>query len=140
MKERQVSKQTGYPVWLIRYYVERGMLAPLYRENVFGDEIYDYREDDIQSLKEIVILRKCGFTPAEITKMETSQSNRTMVLMDVKKRVRETGVNPAVCRIMELLPPSQITSVADLAGRLADVAEKPVTATVLGMVSDVISK
>lgn len=124
MKERQVSKQTGYPVWLIRYYVERGMLAPLYRENVFGDEIYDYREDDIQSLKEIVILRKCGFTPAEITKMETSQSNRTMVLMDVKKRVRETGVNPEVCRIMELLPPSQITSVADLAGRLADVAEK----------------
>ena len=125
MKERQVSKQTGYPVWLIRYYVERGMLAPLYKENVFGDEIYDYSEEDIQTLKEIVTLRKCGFTPPEIAKMDGSHADRTMILLDVKKRVRETeGADPQVRRAMDLLAPGQIASAAELAERLEGVAEK----------------
>jgi len=63
---QQVAEITGISADALRYYDKEGIVSP--KRQVNGYRLYD--EDDITSLKNLVILKYARFTLAEIKQME----------------------------------------------------------------------
>lgn len=69
MKMKAVCEATGLTDRTIRYYIDEELISPAYTENYLGRKTFDFSEGDIQQLKDIAVLRKFGFSIAEIRKM-----------------------------------------------------------------------
>ena len=69
MKMKAVSEATGLTDRTIRYYIEETLISPMYTENYLGRKTFDFSESDIQQLNDIAVLRKFGFSIAEIKEM-----------------------------------------------------------------------
>ena len=63
---RQATKATGLSADTLRYYEKEGLIAPKRHEN--GYRYYD--EDNIATLKNIVVMKYARFTLAEMKNME----------------------------------------------------------------------
>lgn len=68
MNIKEVEEMLSIPRANIRYYEKEGLINPQRRNNNYRD----YNEDDIKTLKKIIILRKLGFTVQEISDMQNS--------------------------------------------------------------------
>lgn len=66
MKIRQVCEDTGLTDRAIRYYIDEGLLAPAYTENYLGRKSFTFSGEDVQRLRDIVVLRKYGLSIEEI--------------------------------------------------------------------------
>ena len=68
MQIKDVSLETGLSNKTIRFYEERGLIHPKteYRN---GKHFRDYREEDIETLKMVAVLRKCLFSLEQIKTM-----------------------------------------------------------------------
>ena len=76
MKIKAVCEQTGLTDRTIRYYIEEGLISPFYTENYLGRKNFNFSEADVAMLKDIAILRKFGFSIAEIeAAISTSRRN-----------------------------------------------------------------
>lgn len=62
MKIKEVEDQLGLPRATIRFYEKEHLLVP----QRSGNSYREYNEDDIATLKKIIILRKLGFSISEI--------------------------------------------------------------------------
>lgn len=63
---KQTVEKTGIPADTLRYYDKTGLLSP--RRN--GNRYREYDEQDIASLKNIVVMKYAQFSLAEIRRME----------------------------------------------------------------------
>ena len=63
---KQTTEKTGIPADTLRYYDKEGIVSPKRHEN--GYRLYD--DNDISSLKNIIIMKYAHFTLAEIKNME----------------------------------------------------------------------
>ena len=66
MKIKAVCEATGLTDRAIRYYIEEKLISPAYTENYLGRKTFDFSEWDLQQLNDIAVLRKFGFSIAEI--------------------------------------------------------------------------
>ena len=66
MKIKEVMAQTDLTDRAIRIYIDNELITPSYTENFQGRKSFDFSEKDIELLKNIAILRKTGFSIAEI--------------------------------------------------------------------------
>ncbi len=66
MKIKTVCDMTGLTDRAVRYYIEEQLISPEYTENYLGRKSFDFTESDVQQLKDISVLRKFGFSIAEI--------------------------------------------------------------------------
>ncbi len=69
MKIKAVCEATGLTDRTVRYYIEEELISPAYTENYLGRKTFDFSESDIQRLNDIAVLRKFGFSIAEIKEM-----------------------------------------------------------------------
>lgn len=71
MKIKQVCELTGLTDRAIRFYIEEGLVTPAYTENYLGRKSFTFTEEDAQRLKDIIVLRKFGFSIEEIKLIQT---------------------------------------------------------------------
>ncbi len=69
MKIKAVCESTGLTDRTIRYYIEEGLISPAYTENYLGRKTFDFSDTDVDALKDVAVLRKFGFSIAEIKEM-----------------------------------------------------------------------
>lgn len=69
MKIKAVCEMTGLTDRAVRYYIEEQLISPEYTENYLGRKSFEFTEDDVQQLQDISVLRKFGFSIAEIKEM-----------------------------------------------------------------------
>lgn len=91
MKIKSVCEQTGLSDRSVRYYIEEQLLAPAYTENYLGRRSFDFTEEDVCRLKEIAVLRKFGFTIAEIRDMYDRPEEIGRMVAELKNR-KESGL------------------------------------------------
>lgn len=69
MKMKAVCEVTGLTGWNVRNYIRGKLIDPAYTETYLGRKHYDFSERDISRLRQIVILRKGGFSVEQIEEM-----------------------------------------------------------------------
>ena len=101
MKINDLEKLTGLKRSNIFYYEREGLLTPAREDNNYRE----YDEDDLRRLKAIVVLRKLGFTVAEIKSLLDGERQLSDVLPENMARLAsqsaELGEAMALCREME---------------------------------------
>jgi len=93
MKIGTVCQMTGLSDRTVRYYIEEGLLNPAYTKNYVGRKSYDFTEGNVTLLQNISVLRKSGFSIADIKNMleDPAQSREiTQQLIDKKKQTIQT--------------------------------------------------
>lgn len=88
MRMKAVCEATGLTDRAVRYYIEEGLIAPDYTENYTGRKTFDFSEADIRRLRDISVLRKFGFTVAEIRDMLTNPERIGPTVEDLRERKR----------------------------------------------------
>ncbi|KRL93650.1 MerR family transcriptional regulator [Levilactobacillus hammesii] len=90
MKINEAAKQLQTSTWTLRYYEQIGVIAPVAR--ISG--IRDYTAADVNQLREVLDLRDCGVTLAEIKQLlrlenqAESTAARQQLLRDRARELR----------------------------------------------------
>lgn len=90
MKINEAAKQLQTSTWTLRYYEQIGVIAPVAR--ISG--IRDYTTADVNQLREVLDLRDCGVTLAEIKQLlrleaqAGSTAARQQLLQDRARELR----------------------------------------------------
>jgi len=75
MKIKDVMEQTGLTDKAIRLYINNGLAAPSIEENYSGRKSIDFSDADVERLKNIALLRKAGFSIADIKEFLADENN-----------------------------------------------------------------
>ena len=86
MKIKTVCELTELNDRTIRYYIEEQLIFPSYTENYLGRKSYDFSKSDIQQLQDIAVLRKFGFSIAEIKEMRLEPSQIIPIAKALQQR------------------------------------------------------
>lgn len=109
MKIKTVCEAAGLPERAVLTYIAEELLVPDHTEDYLGRKNYDFCEGDAGRLREIAVLRKAGFTVAEIRAMLRQPRDIPPILDQLRGRKEDL-----------ILPyPIHIQSVSDLAASLS---------------------
>lgn len=86
MKMKALCEATGLTDRAIRYYIDESLISPAYTENYLGRKTFDFSEADIQQLNDIAVLRKFGFSIAEIREMIQNPERIVPIANDLQSR------------------------------------------------------
>ena len=86
MKMKEVISLTGLTDRAVRLYMEKGLVTPPYTENYNGRKNYDFSPQDIACLQNIALLRRAGFSIAEIQRMQQNTAAIPQVLREFIER------------------------------------------------------
>ena len=75
MKMKEVTEQTGLTERTVRYYMEKGLIAP-HGQWRNGREYTEFDEADIARLKAVATLRELGFSVEAIRSMQGTTEKR----------------------------------------------------------------
>ena len=73
----------------MRYYIEEQLISPAYTENYLGRKSFDFTESDVQQLKDISVLRKFGFSIAEIKEMYSNPDQIFPIVKNLQQRKQD---------------------------------------------------
>lgn len=88
MKMKEVILKTGLPENTIRFYESRGLVETT-TERRNGRTYHEFSEEAVQALRQVVILRKAGFSIEEILKLQRHPGDISEVVENYQKRIRE---------------------------------------------------
>ena len=100
MKIKEVSEKTELTERAIRLYIENGLVAPNVNESYSGRRNIEFSEEDVERLKSISVLRKAGFSIAQIKLMQSEPEKSKTVLqefIDSTKQRIETDKEIVAC-------------------------------------------
>ena len=86
MKIKTVCELTELTDRAIRYYIEEQLISPSYTENYLGRKSFDFSQSDIKQLQDIAVLRKFGFSIAEIKEMLLQPAQIIPVVKALRQR------------------------------------------------------
>lgn len=130
MKMKAVCDATGLTDRTIRYYIGEGLISPACSENYFGRKTFAFSEEDIQQLKDIAILRRFGFSIAEIKEMLLHPDCIIRISQELQTR-KQVSVNEeqSLLAALSQLDASRKYTVSELATFLSKpVCEMPLPA------------
>lgn len=81
MKIKDVIEQTKLTDKAVRLYIDNGLVAPSIDESYSGRKSIDFSSDDVERLKNIALLRKAGFSIADIRDIIESEEKAKNVLV-----------------------------------------------------------
>lgn len=88
MKIKEVSNITGLTQKTIRFYESAGLIEPE-TETCNGRVFRTYSQADIESLKEIAVLRKARFSIEEIKQMQAGSDELQTIFSDYYQRMQQ---------------------------------------------------
>jgi len=123
MRMKAVCEATGLTDRTVRYYIEEGLITPDYTETYTGRKTFDFCESDIHQLNDIAVLRKFGFTVAEIRDMlrDPGQIAPTLDALRRRKQAQITEEQTLMLALDRLTEP--FGTVAELALALSEPVE-----------------
>lgn len=89
MKIKTVCEQTGLTDRAIRFYIEEGLLEPAYSENYLGRKSLEFRDEDVKRLSDIAVLRKFGFSVAQIKAITHSPEESRFVMESMRQQKQD---------------------------------------------------
>lgn len=89
MKIKTICDVTGMTDRTIRYYIEQRLISPAYTENYLGRKSFDFSQEDMNTLKDIAILRKFDFSVDEIRRIIEDASTSSAIISDIRFRTNE---------------------------------------------------
>ena len=93
MKIKEVIEKTGLTDRAIRLYIDEGLAVPSIAENYSGRKSIEFSESDVERLKNIALLRKAGFSIAEIKSLvddkDTAKSIIENFIAKTEKNIAE---------------------------------------------------
>lgn len=122
MKIKDVCDLTGLTSRTIRVYIDECLIKPEYTENYLGRRAFNFSENDVDTLKNIAILRKYGFSIPEILKIQESEENSIEIISNLCQRKRKTIADEqnALMHLIKLND-SQSHSIEEIAETLNDI-------------------
>ncbi len=100
MKIKEVTEKTELTERAIRLYIENGLVAPNVNESYSGRRNIEFSQEDVERLKSISVLRKAGFSIAQIKLMQQEPEKSKDVLqefIDSTKQRIETDKEILAC-------------------------------------------
>lgn len=92
MKIKEVIEKTGLTDRAIRLYIDEGLIAPSIGESYSGRKSIEFSQEDIERLKNVAMLRKAGFSIADIKSIVDDKSTIKEI---VEKFIEQTEENIA---------------------------------------------
>lgn len=89
MKIKDVSEKTNLTERAIRLYIENGLIAPHIDESYSGRRNIDFSDGDVERLRSISVMRKAGFSIAQIKLMQTEPEKSKEVLQEFIDKTNE---------------------------------------------------
>lgn len=89
---KEVIEKTGLTDRAIRLYIDEGLALPNIEESYSGRKSIEFSESDVERLKNVALLRKAGFSIAEIKRLVDDETAAKDV---VEKFIAETEKNIA---------------------------------------------
>ena len=81
MKMKDVIEKTGLTDRAVRLYIENGLVAPSVNESYSGRRNIEFSDGDVEKLKSISVLRKAGFSIAQIKLMQQEPEKSKTVIV-----------------------------------------------------------
>lgn len=101
MTIKQLEQELEIPRATIRFYEKENLIAPKRGDNSYRE----YSEEDVETLKKIIILRKIGFTVADIKNLLdgnlTLQPLLEKNISELQNQIKELEGAINVCKIMQ---------------------------------------
>lgn len=92
MKMKEVLEKTGLTDRAVRLYIDEGLALPSIEESYSGRKSIDFSESDVERLKNVALLRKAGFSIADIKSMVDDNSTAKDI---IEKFIEQTENNIA---------------------------------------------
>lgn len=92
MKMKEVNEKTGLTDRAVRLYIDEGLAVPNIEESYSGRKSIDFSESDVERLKNVALLRKAGFSIADIKSMVDDNSTTKDI---IEKFIEQTESNIA---------------------------------------------
>lgn len=92
MKMKEVIEKTGLTDRAVRLYIDEGLALPSIEESYSGRKSIDFSESDVERLKNVALLRKAGFSIADIKSMVDDNSTAKDI---IEKFIEQTENNIA---------------------------------------------
>lgn len=92
MKIKEVIEKTGLTDRAVRLYIDEGLAVPNIEESYSGRKSIDFSESDVERLKNVALLRKAGFSIADIKSMVDDNSTAKNI---IEKFIEQTENNIA---------------------------------------------
>ncbi len=92
MKMKEVTEKTGLTDRAVRLYIDEGLAVPNIEESYSGRKSIDFSESDVERLKNVALLRKAGFSIADIKSMVDDNSTAKDI---IEKFIEQTENNIA---------------------------------------------
>lgn len=125
MKIKAVCEATGLTDRSIRYYIEEALISPVYTENYLGRKTFDFSEADIRQLKDIAVLRKFGFSIAEIREMQLYPEHIPKIAQELQNRKQGTiNEEQNLLAALSRLDKTHPYTVSELAALLSEPVEE----------------
>ena len=90
MKIKEVIEKTGLTDRAIRLYIDEGLISPSIGESYSGRKSIEFSQEDIERLNNVAMLRKAGFTIADIKSIVDDKSTIKSI---VEKFIEQTEEN-----------------------------------------------
>lgn len=80
MKMKEVIEKTGLTDRAVRLYIDEGLALPSIEESYSGRKSIDFSENDVERLKNVALLRKAGFSIADIKSIVDDNSTAKNII------------------------------------------------------------
>lgn len=125
MKIKSVCQQTGLTDRAIRFYIDEGLLSPACTENYLGRKTYDFSQQDVDTLNNIAVLRKFGFSVAQIKAISESPDSSRFVIESIRQQKQDTiDAEQETLTVLSKLDESSGYTLPNLASALKDAARE----------------
>lgn len=122
MKMKEVCEKTGLTERAVRFYVEKGLIAPASTE-VRGRDYMDFSAENVEQLRVVSDLRKIEFSIGEIDAMQRTPEKIPEILAGYRERIEEDAQKKAqLVQALSRLDFASVTSPGMLAMRMRSVS------------------
>lgn len=119
MKMKDAIVRTGLTDRAIRLYIDAGLLAPQIKKNYEGRKNLTFSEADLETLGQIALLRKAGFSLEQIRQIEESPEQAAAAVADLlRQKEEEQALNEQVIEALSALPRDAVLTLPLLAEKL----------------------
>ena len=125
MKMKEVTEQTGLTERTVRYYMEKGLIAP-HGQWRNGREYTEFDEADIARLKAVATLRELGFSVEAIRSMQAEPGLIPQIVAERRQAAEsESKIANETERILSGINADDADSIEELANRCRAYAARP---------------